>query len=179
MTNGPPAKQCASCQYFRVEAIEMRTAVPADAAIVADYHERCFRATYSMQLLAGDFGVPDHEGTLRQLQQWFRPESSFETQVVVVDAIPIGHFTILGHQLVHLFVEPEHQGRGLGTHMLATAEATMHAAGHIELELHARVENLAAIGFYRASGWTVTDRLLHTVEHGIDYHEHVIVKHLR
>jgi hypothetical protein len=46
-------------------------------------------------------------------------------------------------------------------------------------QLHARVENVAAIAFYESQGWTVTDRLIHTVEHGISYAERVLVKHLR
>jgi ribosomal protein S18 acetylase RimI-like enzyme len=43
--------------------------------------------------------------------------------------------------------------------------------------LHARVDNTAAIAFYEKAGWTVTDRVLHTVEHGISYDEQVLIKH--
>ena len=43
--------------------------------------------------------------------------------------------------------------------------------------MHARVDNVAAIAFYETAGWTVTDRLIHTVEHGISYNEHVLIKH--
>ena len=46
-----------------------------------------------------------------------------------------------------------------------------------ELEDDARVENLVAIAFYEKAGWTVTDRLVHTVEHGISYDERVLIKH--
>jgi hypothetical protein len=49
-------------------------------------------------------------------------------------------------------------------------------SGHTDYELHARVENVEAIAFYKKAGWTVTDRLIHTVEHGISYDEHVLVK---
>ena len=52
----------------------------------------------------------------------------------------------------------------------------LRANGHSDLELHARVENVAAIAFYVRHGWTVTDRLIHTVEHGISYDERVLVK---
>ncbi len=51
------------------------------------------------------------------------------------------------------------------------------SGGHKDFELHARVENLAAIAFYEAAGWVVTDRLIHTVEHGISYDEHILIKH--
>lgn len=46
----------------------------------------------------------------------------------------------------------------------------------IELATRYRLENLAAITFYENAGWTVTDRLIHTVEHGISYDEWVLVK---
>jgi ribosomal protein S18 acetylase RimI-like enzyme len=159
-------------------AIEIRKATPDDAEKVERYHDRCFRTTYSSQLLAGEFEAPDRLGTRQQLRDWFQPDSGFETHVAVVDGVPIGHFTVRGNQLVHLFVEPEHHGMGLGRRLLAQGEATIAAGGHSDLELHARVENLAAIAFYEAAGWTMTDRLIHTVEHGISYHEHVLVKHI-
>jgi len=66
---------------------------------------------------------------------------------------------------------------GLGRHLLGEGEAMIVAGGHSDFELHARVENLAAIAFYQKAGWTVTGRLIHTVEHGISYDEHVLTKH--
>jgi ribosomal protein S18 acetylase RimI-like enzyme len=160
----------------RVDAVEIRTATPADADAVADYHHRCFTTTYSSQLDAGEFDAPDPAGTRQQLHDWFLPESGFETRVAVIDGAPIGHVTVSGHRLVHLFVEPDHQNMGLGGHLLALGEAMIAAGGHTNFELHARVENLAAIAFYEKAGWTVTDRVIHTVEHGISYDERVLTK---
>ncbi len=159
-----------------MDAIELRRATPGDANAVADYHHRCFTKTFSSQLLAGEFEAPDPEGTRLQLLDWFRPESSFQTWVAATDGDPIGHFTVSGQQLVHLFVDPDHQGVGLGRNLLRTGEATLAASGHTDFELHARVDNLAAIAFYANAGWTVTDRLIHTVEHGISYDECVLIK---
>ena len=149
---------------------------PPTPDAVADYHHRCFTTTYSTQLLAGELEAPDPAGTRQQLHDWFLPGSEFDTLVAVVDGAPIGHVTVTGHQLVHLFVEPDHQGMGLGRHLLVQAEAMIAAAGYTALELHARVDNLAAIAFYEHGGWTVTDRLVHTVEHGVSYDEWVLVK---
>lgn len=157
-------------------AIQIRLATQDDANTVADYHDRCFKSTYASLISAGEIGVPEPEGTRRQLHEWFGPLSPFETWVAVVDDRPIGHVTVLGHQLVHLFVEPEHQGAGLGKRLLALGEARLAADGHTSFELHARVENLAAIAFYQAAGWTVTEEIVHTVEHGISYDERVMVK---
>ncbi len=155
---------------------EIRAATPADADAVADYHHRCFTKTYSSQLLAGELEAPDHAGTREQLHGWFLPQSEFETQVAVDDA-PIGHVTVSGPQLVHLFVEPDHQRIGLGRHLLAQGEEMIAAGGHTDFELHARVDNLDAIAFYERAGWTVTDALIHTVDHGISYDERVLIKH--
>lgn len=160
-----------------MDAFETRSAAPADADAVADYHHRCFTETYSSQLLAGEFEAPDLVGTRQQLHDWFLPESDCETQVVVVDDVPIGHVTVSGHRLVHLFVEPHHQNMGLGRYLLARGEAMIVAGGHTDFELHARVENFPAIAFYEKAGWIVTDRMIHTVEHGISYDERVLVKH--
>jgi ribosomal protein S18 acetylase RimI-like enzyme len=159
-----------------MEAFELRAATPGDADAVAAYHHRCFTTTYSSQLLAGDLDAPDPADTGQQLRDRFRPGSEFETRVAVVDGVPIGHVTVSGHQLVHLFVEPNHQNMGLGRHLLAEGEAMIAAGGHTDCELHARVENLAAIAFYENAGWTLTDRLIHTVEHGHRYDEWILVK---
>jgi len=153
-------------------------AVPTDADVVADYHDRCFRHTYATEILAGGMAVPDAEGTRLQLHEWFGIESPFETHVAVVDDVPVGHVTVLDHCLVHLFVEPEHQGIGLGKRMLGLGEAELAAAGHTSFELHTRVENVNAIAFYLAAGWLMTEALLHTDEHGISYDEHVLVKQI-
>ena len=154
----------------------MRGANPDDATVVEDYHHRCFTSTYAAQLRAGDFDVPDREGTRQQLESWFQPQSGLETQIALLDDVRVAHFTVGGHQLVHLFVDPDHQRVGLGRHLLARAEASIAASGHTEFELHARVENVAAIAFYEKAGWTVTDRMIRTVEHGISYDERVLIK---
>ena len=80
-----------SSDRIAMHAIETRAATPDDADAVEDYHDRCFKNTYSSQLLAGAFNAPDREGTRQQFRDWFRPGSEFVTQVAVVDGTPIGH----------------------------------------------------------------------------------------
>jgi ribosomal protein S18 acetylase RimI-like enzyme len=161
----------------RISRYEIRAAVPADAEAVADYHDRCFRDTYSAQMLAGEFGAPDISGIRQQLHDWFLCDSEVETLVAVADGAPIGHVAVSGHQLLHLFVDPRHQHGGLGRQLLALGEAMIAANGNVDYELHARVENVAAIAFYERAGWVVTGRTLHTVEYGISYDELVLTKH--
>lgn len=159
-----------------MDEIEIRPALPGDADAVARYHRRCFTSTYSTQLVAGEIEPPDLAGMRHQLRGWFQSKSGFVTRVAVANGAPIGHVTVSGCQLVHLFVEPVHQGRGLGRQLLSLGEEIIARSGHTRFELHARVENLAAIAFYEAAGWAVTDRLIHTVEHGVSYDERVLVK---
>ena len=135
-----------------MDPAEIRTATPADADAVAACHDRCFRDTYAAPLLAGELRAPDRDGTRQQLLDWFRPDSGFETRVAIVDGVPVGHVTVSGHQLVHLFVEPGHQGTGLGRCLLEQGEAMIAAGGHPDFELHARVDNLAAIAYDKAAG---------------------------
>ncbi len=156
--------------------IDTRTATPGDAVAVEAYHARCFERTYAAQLAAGEFRPPDRAGTRAQLRGWFQPGSDVDTQIVERQGAPIAHFSVSGNRLVHLFVDPAHQGSGIGGQLLAKAEATIARGGHEESELHVRVENEAAIGFYTQAGWAMTDRVLRTVEHGIAYDEHVMVK---
>ncbi len=162
-----------------MDRIEIRSATPGDAEAVADYHDLCFRRAYASQLRSGDLDAPDRDGTRQQLYDWFQPGSGFVTQLAVVDGAPVGHVTVRGHQLVHLFVAPACQGAGLGRRLLELGETLIAADGHNNFELHARVENLLAISFYEAAGWTVTNRLIHTHEHGISYDEHLLVKSRR
>ncbi|HUS42752.1 MAG TPA: hypothetical protein VMY16_08805 [Ilumatobacteraceae bacterium] len=51
-------------------------------------------------------------------------------------------------------------------------------SGHTDAELQTRVDNDRAISLYRSAGWQLTDRLIHNAHHGIEYDEHVLVKHL-
>ncbi len=173
----PMAHRSPECQCPGMATFEVRTAVPADADAVEDYHHRCFTATYAAQLRAGEFDTPDRAGTGQQLSDWFRPGSGVETRVVVLGGLPVAHVSVSGHRLLHLFVDPAHHGTGLGRALLAQGEAMIAAHGHPILELHARVENLPAIAFYEHAGWRRTGRLVHTVEHGISYDEQVLVKH--
>ena len=161
-----------------MDAVELRAAGPADADAVEDYHHRCFLSTYAEHLAAGSFAPPDRAGTRQQLRDWFLPGSDCETVVAVDGGRPIGHVTVSGTRLVHLFVEPGRQGRGLGRLLLGRGEAMLAAHGHADVELHARVENVQALAFYVSQGWTVTDRLIRTVEHGISYDERVLVKRI-
>ena len=165
------------CEYQTVSGIEFRRATPGDADAVA----ASTRAPASGTPTRPSFLPPSSEFlTLEAPASRFgagsSPGQGLTLLVAVVDGSPIGHVTVSGHELVHLFVTPAHQGTGLGRRLLTTGEAMITANGYGHLELHARVENVSAIAFYQRAGWTVTDRLIRTVEHGISYDEHILRK---
>ena len=107
------------------------------------------------------------------------PGSSIRTVVATDDEDGvIGHVQVEGNLLVHLFVDPDHQGAGIGSRLLEIGEALIADAGHVDGELHTRVDNDRAIALYRSVGWQLTDRLIHSAEDDIEYDEHVLVKRL-
>ncbi|MCP1393295.1 MAG: GNAT family N-acetyltransferase [Methanothrix harundinacea] len=54
-----------------------------------------------------------------------------------------------------LWVHPRHHTRGIGTALLDRVEAEMRAEGYRTGRLCCFTENLRAMGFYLARGWTV------------------------
>ncbi len=106
------------------------------------------------------------------------PDSSMRTVVAANEGVVVGHVQVEGNLLVHLFVDPDHQGAGIGSRLLAIGEALIADAGHTDAELHTRVDNDRAIALYRSVGWQLTDRLIHSAHDGIEYDEHVLVKPL-
>ncbi|MEO1056704.1 MAG: GNAT family N-acetyltransferase [Actinomycetota bacterium] len=165
--------------HARLGHIATRSATSGDVDAVEDYHARCFEHTFAAQLAAGEFLPPDRGGMQAQLRRWFEAASDVDTRIVERNGIPIAHITVGANRLVHLFVDPVHHRAGIGGQLLATAEKMMAHRGHQEFELHVRVENAPAIAFYLQAGWAMTDRVIRTAEHGIVYHEHVLVKRRR
>lgn len=161
----------------------LRPARPDDAATIAAYHRRCwqtsFRSITSPEVLAFVEGTPI--GTV--IETWERrtaPDASEQT-VVAVDATdrPIGHVMVLGAELVHLFIDPDHHRAGWGQVLLGVGEALISDAGHPIAELHTMVDNRPAIALYEANGWVVTDAYVtNDLPNGSRFIEHVLRKEL-
>ena len=110
----------------------------------------------------------------------FSPDSSMRTVVATRGGVVIGHVQAQGNNLVHLFVDPDHQGSGIGRQMLGIGEQLIVDDGFRDAELHTRVGNERALGLYASAGWHLTVQLIHSVDAdgGIEYDEHVLVKRL-
>jgi GNAT superfamily N-acetyltransferase len=156
----------------------IRPASVDDIDAIAAYHHRCWMIAFSSLLEPGTVDRMDPRGKVDRWRDWLAPDSGFVTMVVDLSGTPIGHTTVRGNELVHLFVDPDHWGRGLGRQLLEVGEGLLRSAGHREIELNTMVGNERAIALYRSAGWTDTQRLVHTDEDGVVYDEHVFVKRL-
>lgn len=143
-------------------------------------HHRCWVTKFVELVTPPDaVGRLDPDRNLERFTDWVSPDSDAQVTVAERDGRVVGYSTVVGNELVHLFVDPEHAGSGIGRALLAAAEALMSQAGHRTFELHTMVGNAPAIGLYESAGWSVTDRLIHSDDdYGISYDEHVLVKHL-
>jgi GNAT superfamily N-acetyltransferase len=156
-----------------------RPAAPSDATAVAAYHHRCWQRSFAPLLAPGVVAALDPSRRLDLFRAWFAPGSEVRTVVADRGGRAIGHTTVGGAELIHLFVDPDHWGGGLGRALLAIGEEMLAEAGHREVELHTIVGNEPALALYRSAGWVVTDRLVHNDTDGLVYDEHVLVKRLR
>lgn len=154
----------------------LRPGTTDDAAAIADYHLRASRLSFETLLTAGTYdGAPPR---LERFTEWLQADSEFSTTVADVDGTAVGHVTISGNEVVHLFIDPDHQGLGLGRRLLATGEAMLADAGYDDIELHTMIGNAPAIALYESAGWVVTDGVIDNEHDGVAYREHVLVKHL-
>jgi GNAT superfamily N-acetyltransferase len=158
--------------------LTIRSACVEDADAIAAYHHRCWVIGFSSLLEPGVVDRMDPLGKLERWRRWLAPGSGFVTKVADLSGTPVGHATVSGHELVHLFVDPDHWGRGLGRRLLEVGEDLLRSTGHRDIELDTMVGNERALNLYRSAGWTLTERLVHNDQDGVVYDEHVLVKRL-
>jgi len=159
--------------------VTLRPGRPEDVDRLAAYHHRCVVEAFAP--LVGPEVVErlDPERSTPMFEHWLSADS-LDTSVVVaeVGGVAVGHTVVAGHQVFHVFVDPDHWGAGIGRQLLGTAEDLVAANGFDTAELHTRVGNTRAIGLYESAGWKVTDQVLHTDEGDLTYDEHILLKHL-
>ena len=162
------------------DGITIRPARPTDAEAVAAYHHRCWLEAFAPLVGADAVQQLDPWRRLPTFRHWFG-EGRDEMTTIIADrhGVAVGHTSVEGNEVVHLFVDPDHWGSGLGRRLLVEAEALIAGGGHDEAELHTIVGNEPAIRLYRSNGWEVTDRILHQHDGPVSYDEHVLVKALR
>jgi len=154
----------------------MRWGRPSDAERIAQYHYECWLQAF--QPLVTPDVMEAIEPRVERWNDWLGEGSDFTT-VVAVDENddPIGHATVSGSELVHLFIDPEQHRRGLGRQLLAVGERLIKQTGHRRAQLHTIVGNTPAISLYQACGWVLTDRTEDDhLPNGSSYTEHIMIK---
>lgn len=159
-------------------AVTFRPAQSDEAETIAAYHRRCWLEAFPLLMEPGAVAGMAADFNLGQWRSWLDPSSDPHTVVADLDGIPIGHTTVASNEILHVFVNPDHWGRGFGRSLLGIAEDLLAQAGQLEIELHTIVGNEPALALYRSTGWTVTDRTIDSSNYGVSYTEHVLIKQL-
>jgi GNAT superfamily N-acetyltransferase len=123
----------------------IRRATPQDAEAIARVHVATWQFAYADILAPEDLGAPDAD---ERVALWTRIIAGGDPVWVAVEGERIvGFVSIEGNHLTELYVDPIAQGAGVGSALLAQAEA----AGARELDVLA--DNGHAQTFYAARGW--------------------------
>lgn len=128
-------------------AFTLRRATSADAAAVADVYLESFHATYDFPLAHADDEVRDWvaEHLVPSLETWVAEDEG--GRVVAMMALDDDG------ELDQLYVGPRHQGRGIGTALLALAKQRRPGG----LRLYTFQVNARARRFYEQHGFLVVD----------------------
>ncbi len=158
--------------------VQFRVGVDDDAERIAEYFHRCWLTESASSLEPGVAERLEPSMWLELFRDRLSPGSTMRTVVATHGDVVIGHVQVQGNNLVHLFIDPDHQGSGIGRRMLGIGERLIVDDGFLDAELHTRVGNERALGLYASAGWQLTDELIHSAHDGIEYDEHVLVKQL-
>ncbi len=144
-------------------AVLVREPREADAEALVDVHERCWRISHAANGADPSWvlGRPRAE----RVEQWrgFARGEGFPMLVAEADGAVLG-FVAFGAsrdedappgtgEVVAIYVDPDHQGRGVGGALLERAVDGMRARGFRRATLWTLRQSPQSNGFYAAHGW--------------------------
>ena len=163
--------------------MRIRTARLDDVEAITEYYMRAWQANLAHLFTPGALDViPESMQQERRetFAMWFAERNRHRTRVAVDDDDrPVGHVTVIADELLHLFIDPQRQGGGVGTALLATGEQLIAEAGHERARLMTLVGNDAAVAFYERHGWSVTGHRVDEVYFGEAQVEQELAKPFR
>ncbi|GAA4290359.1 GNAT family N-acetyltransferase [Mycobacterium paraffinicum] len=141
---------------------QVRAAVPADAYEVACLHVRSWRSAYRGLIARDDLDSLNPEALVDRYS-FGRVGLRMPSTLVAVDGSAIRGFATTGlcrdsdppnvGELMALYVDPAHQGAGVGSSLMAAARARLRQVGVPGAVLWALEGNTDARRFYERDGW--------------------------
>jgi ribosomal protein S18 acetylase RimI-like enzyme len=133
----------------------IRAALDADAAAIAEIEARTWRWAYE------DF-VPAEAMPIatERVPAWREHIAGGGVRVFDQDGTVVGYAAVREAKLAALYVEPAAQGAGVGSRLLADAQARLRTAGHVRAWLYVFADNAQGCAFYERHGWTPVGELV-------------------
>lgn len=141
--------------------LTVRRAEPEDAMDVADVHVRTWQRAY--RGLLNDRYLDRLQPEDRAVRYSFERRPDAPLTLVVAESGAVRGFVTIGAtrtapgedagELLALYVDPEHWGRGIGRILMLEARRQMVDRGHAVAEVWVLAGNEHAKRFYRADGW--------------------------
>lgn len=168
---------------------KLRSAAPEDAATIAALATQVFLETYATEGVRLDqarevFAEYSTEAFATRLLEPTRRFTLAERGVGLVGfvelrvaALSAPASTVVGAELVRLYVQPNFQRHGVGRHLIRVAERAAVSGGLGAIWLTAWEENHRARRFYGALGYQDIGTTVYTFQ-GNSYTNRVLAKHL-
>lgn len=127
----------------------IRPVAAGDVHAIAALQVRAWQAGYA------HFVDAAHMPTIDDRVELWRGVRPGQAWVAEVDGSVAGVAGAAEGEIKVLYVDPPHQGRGLGSALLTRAETALRDAGHTAAILWIFRENTGGRSFYERRGWTV------------------------
>ena len=136
--------------------MHFRQLVHSDIEAIARVHQRACVIAY--RFMAWDY-------TEQAVRDWYTEKfATWDWGLVAEDRTVVGFVATWVSHLDQLFVDPEHQGEGLGTALLSTALARM----PLPVTLNVFEDNAPARRLYERHGFREIDRFLNETERTVE-----------
>lgn len=108
-------------------------------------------------------------------EDYFKVIKDGEIFIVAVDEAdkPLGFCSYIAGEIKGLYVDPAHQGKGVGHALMTAAETTLTAAGDKSIKIHS---GRPALAFYQAHGYEIVEQTTHKTRGGLEIETYELMK---